>query len=662
MSAGYVSDVDEFLATDPAAVLGQLHDAAARGGYAAQWTAQTRAWVEQVADLRRALEEALHDAPRLGKCGILLEYTIPRRSRRIDAVLLVEGVVVIVEFKVGAAQFGAAAKWQVTEYARDTRDFHLASRDRVILPILVATAAPPSGAVPSLVSGACDVIAIAPTELGRVLAAIHVDAERAGQPSISADEWDRSPYRPALNIVQAVEALFAGHDVREIAHAAADDVHLTIERLLELVDQAQATRTRVACFVTGGPGSGKTLVGLTLANNQRLRQNNRPPGVFLSGNLPLIRVLRAALSRDARRRTGEDLKEAERKMRQVVQSVQNFVATRELGERIVIFDEAQRAWGLEQMRKVYPNEGVLHRSEPEVIIELMERTWDWCVLVALVGGGQEINTGEDGLGTWGDALAGRPGWTVVAPPEAITGDPSLAGQRLFRAEPPLGIRVMPELHLLVSMRAYRAAVVGEWVNAVLAGHPADAAHALNSADEFPVVLTRSLDSAREWLREKVLDRTEPAVVGLLASSNALRLRADGLEVDSTFRRGFFSDSKWFLDMPDDIKSAYRLEVAATEFECQGLELDWTGLCWEGDFTWTPDGWSRRRLRGSVWQQVRDPLKLQFVTNRYRVLLTRARQGTVIYVPRGAESDSTRPPGLFDATADFLLRCGVRPLD
>jgi hypothetical protein len=160
----------------------------------------------------------------------------------------------------------------------------------------------------------------------------------------------------------------------------------------------------------------------------------------------------------------------------------------------------------------------------------------------------------------------------------------------------------------------------------------------------------------------VLDRTEPAVVGLLASSNALRLRADGLEVDSTFRRGFFNDSKWFLDTPEEIKSAYRLEVAATEFECQGLELDWTGLCWEGDFTWTPNGWSRRRFRGSVWQQIHDPLKLQFVTNRYRVLLTRARQGTVIYVPRGAPSDSTRPPGLFDATADFLLRCGVRPLD
>lgn len=660
MPAAYCARVREFLDSRPEEILGILHSAAAREGFARQWADQTRAWEFEVKLLRESLSTATVGAEN-SSSSVLLEYSIPRRSRRIDAVLLLGGAVVIIEFKVGARVFTSAAKWQVTEYARDTRDFHLASRGRVIVPLLVATEAPESGDVPCLKAGVGDVVAIAATELGRVVRTVAEAAKISGLGEISAAEWNASPYRPALNLVQAVEAIFAGHEVREIAHAAADDVQLTVERLHRLVDEAEATKRRIACFVTGGPGSGKTLVGVRLAADARLRSGERPPSAFLSGNGPLIKVMRALLARDARRRTGSDLKETARTLRYLVQPVHEFVKSSDPGERIVIFDEAQRAWGQEQMHKEH-DEPALQRSEPEVILDLLEQKWDWCVLVALVGGGQEINKGEDGLLTWGDALVNRATWTVVAAPSALNGDASLAGQRLFRGDPPRGMRVVPELHLTTSMRVFRAKIVADWVNAVLDGRPADAAALLHRASEFPIVLTRSLDRARLWLCEKMLDRTEPSAVGLLASSNALRLRADGLEIDSAFRRSFFDDSKWFLESPEHIKSAYRLEVAATEFECQGLELDWTAVCWEGDLSWDSGAWSRRRFRGSNWEQVRDPIAQQFVMNRYRVLLTRARQGTVIYVPRGSPSDVTRDPRLFDATAEFLARCGVRPID
>jgi hypothetical protein len=295
------------------------------------------------------------------------------------------------------------------------------------------------------------------------------------------------------------------------------------------------------------------------------------------------------------------------------------------------------------------------------MLAIMDRLPDWAVLTALVGGGQEIHDGEAGLAEWGRALREHfPHWQVWASPEAINGGPSVAGSQLFAGGDRGGniLRINEHLHLPVSVRSFRAEGVAAWVNAVVDGDAVRAMSVANGIPDFPIVLTRSLGRARDWLRRSTRGLRR---CGLLASSGALRLRAFGIEVSSGFRGGF-SFEDWFLAPPDDIRSSNVLEVALTEFECQGLELDWCGLCWGDDLTWTENGWDFRRLTGSKWQQVLKPVTQEFLRNKYRVLLTRAREGMVIWVPHGDENDVTRDPARLDATAHYLIRCGASSLE
>ena len=326
-------------------------------------------------------------------------------------------------------------------------------------------------------------------------------------------------------------------------------------------------------------------------------------------------------------------------------------------ERVVVFDEVQRAWNLDQNRKKHG----LEVSEPETMLSILDRHRDWAVLVALVGGGQEIHSGEAGLAEWGQTIRDKfPEWKVAVSPKVLARDASTAGQTLFpdSNQGTLEIREHPALHLEVSLRSFRARKVAQWVDFVLAGEADKAASIFPELSNFPMAFTRSQAKAREWLRQHTRGRRR---CGLVASSGALRLRADGLELSSGFRQGnrdMFVH--WFLAEPPDIRSSNQLEVAASEFECQGLELDWVGLCWGGDFTFdmAAGTWSHRSLSGSRWGSIQRDIDRQYLLNTYRVLLTRARQGLVIWIPKGDESDETRPPAWFDKTADYLLRCGV----
>jgi hypothetical protein len=279
-------------------------------------------------------------------------------------------------------------------------------------------------------------------------------------------------------------------------------------------------------------------------------------------------------------------------------------------------------------------------------------------VIALVGGGQEINTGEAGLPEWGRALAERANnWRVLVSSEVLSGGESVAGQRLFPAGVPANVNVMdaPQLHLRVNVRSHRADFIGAWVNRALSDLAAAPGPCLDG--DFPVVLTRDLAQARRWLRERQEAKSQRT--GLLASSGAIRLRAYGLEL-SAFRRGL-SYADWFLNPPGDVRSSYQLEIAATEFDCQGLELDWAGICWGGDFVAKPatGAWECLQFKGTKWQRVNDALKRQYIANKYRVLLTRARRGMVIWIPSGpaAANDAT----FLDATARRLMDAGVQPL-
>jgi hypothetical protein len=326
-------------------------------------------------------------------------------------------------------------------------------------------------------------------------------------------------------------------------------------------------------------------------------------------------------------------------------------------EHAIIFDEAQRAWNADA---VSAKHGV-KKSEPELVLDIMERAPEWAVIVALVGGGQEIHNGEAGLREWGVALNRRSApWTVIASPDALKGGESVAGWRLELDSTSKHLKLEENLsfHLDVSVRSPRARAIGSWVNAVVTDAKSIQLEQ-SVGGEFPIAITRDLDVARNWLRERS-DGSQRC--GLLASSGALRLRADGLELSSGFRKAY-SYKDWFLSGKDDSRSCFMLEVAATEFECQGLELDWTAICWGGDFLWDPleHRWRYEKFLGTKWRTVRKLQSQQYIANKYRVLLTRARRGMVLWIPRGDPNDPTRNPAAFEATAEHLEEMGV-PLE
>jgi hypothetical protein len=329
-------------------------------------------------------------------------------------------------------------------------------------------------------------------------------------------------------------------------------------------------------------------------------------------------------------------------------------------ENAIVFDEAQRAWNAEQNTKKYKKRSpVWHVPEPEMVLSIMDRHKEWAAIVALVGGGQEIHDGEAGLAEWGRALAKYPHWRVFVSPEALIGGESVAGASLFGREPAAN-RVDEErtLHLNVCIRSHQATELATWVNSVLRGDDTAAKKLSGNFEQFPIVLTRDLRKAKEWLLNQARGERR---CGLVASSGATRLRAFGIETSMAIREAY-SYPYWFLKPRGDIRSSYQLEVVATEFEIQGLELDMVALCWGGDLVWNRllKCWHPLQLAGNKWKAVKESRAI-YIRNKYRVLMTRAREGLIIWVPEGDRTDPTRDVEIMNDTADYLLSCGVVPL-
>jgi hypothetical protein len=330
-------------------------------------------------------------------------------------------------------------------------------------------------------------------------------------------------------------------------------------------------------------------------------------------------------------------------------------------DHVIVFDEAQRAWDAEYGAQKFNRP----KSEPALFLEIMDRHADWGVIIALVGGGQEMHRGERGLSEWGAALidrnreVGERRWTAIAAPDVMTGGDATAWQTLFPdRRSPEWVARDERLHLSVSVRSYRCLATTQWVNAVLDGKIDQARRLAAASDEFPVYLTRNLNQARAWLRRNARGTRR---CGLVASSGARRLRAEGLGV--TLSASELSDvANWYLLPKGDIRSSCALEVAANEYTCQGLELDYISAAWDGDLLWNGSAgcWVPRKLNGSAWQRVRDEDTQRWIRNKYRVLLTRARLGTIIWVPEGSWEDHTRDPQTLDAIALTLLEAGARP--
>ena len=440
------------------------------------------------------------------------------------------------------------------------------------------------------------------------------------------------------------------------SEAGAENLSRTADYVFRVIETAKAGGKKAICFVTGVPGSGKTLAGLNLAT-ARQRAHSDEHAVFLSGNGPLVAVLREALALDAVQRArerGEKTSKAleERRTSAFVQNIHHFrdeaLATREAPiERVAIFDEAQRAWDAAQTSKFMAQkkgrEG-FNMSEPEFLLSVMNRHLDWCTIVCLVGGGQEINTGEAGIEEWLRAIANRfPHWAVHISDKLQTGT----------LVPPVEVNRTDALHLATSVRSFRAERLSDFVGELIDGSAARAGQLFHSLSGYPIFLTRDLRAARSWLRHK---RRGNERAGLLASSNGVRLKPHGI-----FVKAGIEPAKWFLAPSEDVRSSDALEDAASEFEVQGLELDWTCVRWDANLIRSDAGWHTRQFKGTAWQNVSDTDRQRYIANSYRVLLTRARQGMVIFVPHGDEDDVTRPAAAYDGVYRYLRASGIPEL-
>lgn len=586
-------------------------------------------------------------------------------GRRIDAVVIVGPVVFAIEFKVGEKTFDGAAREQVWDYALDLKNFHEASHAAPIVPILVATeAATPS---PPELHGDADGV-YRPVLVARdgLRSAIDLAISHIVGPPVDLACWPLSPYRPTPTIIEAARALYAQHSVEAIARhdAGTRNLRITSRRLDELVDVAMTNQQKIICFVTGVPGAGKTLVGLNVATRHRRELEQPTHAVFLSGNAPLVAVLREALTRDEvsrRKQLGEKATKAQlgKSVKAFIQNVHHFrdealFDPRAPADRVVIFDEAQRAWNLRQTANFMQrkkNQPGFAQSEPEFLISYMDRHADWAVIVCLVGGGQEINTGEAGIDAWLDAVQTRfPHWHMHISPQ-LTDREYAAGQALERARSLTNAHFDDTLHLSVSMRSFRAENVSAFVKALLDCELAEArASFAQLADRYPIVLSRDLDRAKQWVRAQARGSER---FGLVASSKAQRLKPHAIDV-----RVNVDPVHWFLSDRQDTRSSFYLEDAATEFQVQGLELDWTCVSWDGDLRFDGSGWRYHDFRGSRWCNIANAENRNYLRNAYRVLLTRARQGMVIFVPPGDTSDGTRLPEYYDATFDYLRTIGI----
>lgn len=661
--AYYSARLSEFLEQTDAHVVGEI----SRHHHLDVVSEQTGAWLAQCRILRPVLSQFVSQ-----ENAIFMEFGIPRMGKRADVVIVLSGLVFVIEFKVGAKRFNNQDIQQTLDYALDLKHFHSGSHDALIIPLLIATEADESSSNFDLKinrDGLGEPICIPPSALASfLLNCIQCATEKAPgnlEQILDPFLWAQSGYKPTPTIIQAAQALYEGHDVTEISRsdAGAENLTVTADEIARVIERSKSLNIKSICFVTGVPGAGKTLAGLNIATS-RMSANRDEHAVFLSGNGPLVAVLREALARDESKRLGISKKEAMRKASVFIQNIHHFrddnLATEQPPpEKVAIFDEAQRAWDRDNTSKFMrtkKNQPDFNQSEPEFLINVMDRHHDWCTIVALIGGGQEINTGEAGLTEWLAATRQRfPHWEVHYSSHLNTADYTL-GKTVSSQLEGVSSTDSKSLHLAVSVRSFRAETISEYVHALLEGDK-QRARPLQGvfAERYPLYITRDIDAAKTWLKSRTRGSE---LSGILASSGGLRLRPEGLHVKVKI-----SPENWFLNGSNDVRSCQYLEEVATEFDVQGLELDWACVAWDANLRYTDDGsensgWTQHAFKGTKWQNINDERKRIYLKNSYRVLLTRARQGMVIFVPRGDASDTTRSPSFYDGTYEYFLDCGL----
>lgn len=656
MNRAYYSDtIAHFLSATPTEILGEI----AKNNQFDLGQTQRDAWLVEIEILKEALVSF--------QGAIYFEYSIPRMGRRIDVVLLIGPTIFVLEFKVGEKEFHSYDLDQVWDYALDLKNFHETSHPHWIAPILIATQAKKQKHPIELTSHIDRVLEPIKGNAQELRSIVALVLNSTHGEAIDILQWQAGSYQPTPTIIEAAMALYSHQAVQDISRSDASAINLskTSNAISDIIRTAKAESQKAICFVTGVPGAGKTLVGLNIATNH-FDSANELYSVFLSGNGPLVEILREALARDKvryEREQGHKLKKGEalREVKLFIQNVHNFrdECLRDLDkpplEHVALFDEAQRAWDLPQTarfmqsKRQTPN---FKQSESEFLISCLNRHTDWAVVVCLVGGGQEIHTGEAGIREWLEAVErSYPDWNIYVSPQLADSEYS-AEAFLDKLKSQSLVELRKELHLSVSMRAFRSEKVSLLVKQLLDLESDAAQNTLSHVKQkYPIVLTRDLSRAKQWLKAQARGSER---YGIVVSSQAERLKPHAIDVKSPV-----DPIHWFLDGKEDVRSSYYLEDVATEFQIQGLELDWVCVTWDADFRHTPDGWEHFSFRGARWNRIRKPARQGYLKNAYRVLLTRARQGMVIVIPPGDSQDQTRYPEFYNPTFDYLQSIGFQ---
>ncbi len=656
MKREYYSDtISNFLNSSSDEILGIL---VTNNDFALEQT-QRDAWLEEIKILKEVL--GTHTG------SIYFEYSIPRMGKRIDVLLIIGQAIFVLEFKVGESEFHSYSIDQVCDYALDLKNFHETSHEHFIAPVLIATKAKKIATLISttahndklLLPIKCNADLLG----GVITGVLNFSDDAVIDPVI----WEAGRYQPTPTIIEAAMALYNGHSVNEISRSDASAINLsqTSDAISEIIEYSKEKSQKSICFLTGVPGAGKTLVGLNIAT-KHIDKDNDLYSVFLSGNGPLVAILREALTRDKVRHekeAGRKLKKSEAmsSVKIFIQNVHNFRdeclidSTKPPIEHVALFDEAQRAWDLQQTanfmlrKKNTPN---FNKSEPEFLISCLDRHLDWAVVVCLVGGGQEINTGEAGIGEWIESLnRSFPDWHIYVSSQLSDSEYGTK-EVLDQIDSHSKVVKKDELHLSVSMRSFRAENVSLLVKQLLDVNIDEARKTmLGISGKYPIVITRDINKAKQWLKEQARGTER---YGIIASSQAERLRPQSIDVKSPV-----DPIHWFLDGKEDVRSSFFLEDVVTEFQVQGLEIDWACVTWDADFRYSEKGWEHFSFVGNRWNCIRKQERKNYLKNAYRVLLTRARQGMIIVVPLGSSDDSTRKHEYYDTTFEYLKDIGFR---
>jgi hypothetical protein len=653
MKREYYSDsIENFLRTNTEEILGKL---TRQSEFPIEQT-QRDAWLAEILILQKTLIK-YHGY-------IYFEYSIPRMGQRIDVVLLIGPVIFVLEFKIGEKEFPLYAIDQVWDYALDLKNFHESSHNHFVAPILISTKAKSINSAVATTPQNDKLLFPIKSNIDSLTEVIKNVLLFSEGKDIEHAQWERGRYRPTPTIIEAAMALYNRHSVEDISRSDASAINLsqTSKVISDIIKDSKDKGHKSICFVTGVPGSGKTLVGLNIATTH-IDKSNDLYSVFLSGNGPLVKILREALVRDKiqrERERGNKIKKGEAfsEVKTFIQNVHHFRDDCLIDfsippiEHVALFDEAQRAWNLKKtsnfmrQRKKSPN---FNMSEPEFLISCLDRHKDWAVIVCLVGGGQEIHTGEAGIGEWVDSLNKTYSRWHIYLSSRLTDSEYGAGKILNNLKSRPNVIYEDKLHLAVSMRSFRAEHVSLLVKELLDLNIKGAQKTLGKIHNYPIIITRDLMKAKEWLKKQARGSER---YGIVVSSQAERLKPHAIDVKSPM-----NPIHWFLNGKDDVRSSYYLEDVATEFHIQGLELDWVCVTWDADFRYSKEGWKHLSFRGNRWTYIRKKERKNYLKNAYRVLLTRARQGMVIVVPSGDSEDKTRKPEFYDKTYEYLKNIG-----